>query len=249
MTKPVVVTYLEEAETIRRMIVNFAKLKVGSNFTIIDVNPLGLPEENQVKKMLAKPMEEGSWILLHNCHNSVSILNQIESVLNESSLSGKVNSNFRCWITLLQDQDKAPSSLVLNSVRMFIAPPTTTKENILRSFNWIDAEQVRHSNKSEWPILLHNLCFFHGSLNLRSRYLRCGWNSPQGLQFTSEEFLETMRIAIQEFASSGSSRDGDIFDHNKTTRSESGKSQSEMIINKSASLQAIKYIVSDVRFF
>ena len=56
-----------------------------------------------------------------------------------------------------------------------------------------------------------------------------------------------MRIAIQEFASGASSRDGDIFDHNKTSRSESGKSTSEMAINKSASLQTIKYIVSNVR--
>jgi hypothetical protein len=83
-----VITYLEEAETIRRMVINHAKLKVGANFTVIDVNPMGLPEETQVKKLLAKPMEDGGWVLLHNCHNSTPILNQIESVLNEASNSG-----------------------------------------------------------------------------------------------------------------------------------------------------------------
>lgn len=190
---------------------------------------------------------KGNWILLHNCHNSVALLNQIETVLGDTSTMEKVNTNFRCWITLLQDQKKPPSSLILNSVQALVAPAVTTKEHMLRSFDWIDADQIKLSNRSEWPILLHNLCFFHGSLNLRSRYLRCGWNSPSGLQFSTDQFLEAMKVAIQEFSTPQSS----LGDPLLTNRSESNKSNSEIhsqtfMANKSISLQAIKYIIADV---
>jgi hypothetical protein len=117
------------------------------------------------------------------------MLNQIESAISEAHNQIKLDSNFRCWITLLQEDKKPPTSLMLNSARLFISPATSIKENMVRSFSWIDADQVKVSNKSEWPILLHNLCYFHSCLKLRSRYLRSGWNSPSSLQFSSEEFL------------------------------------------------------------
>ena len=52
-------------------------------------------------------------------------------------------------LAVLQDEKKPPSSLMLNSVRVFIAPPQSIKENMLRSFSWIDADQVKLSNKSD----------------------------------------------------------------------------------------------------
>jgi len=252
--KPVVITYNEESETIRRMFAYYAKSRVNNAYSIIDVNSLGIPEEKQVKSLFTKPMEDGTWLLLHNCHNSNALLNQIETILADANHYNKAHPNFRCWITLVQDQYKPPSSLILNSVRVYVAPAVTTKENILRAFNWIDSDQVRLSNKSEWPILLHNLCFFHASLNLRSRYIRCGWNSPTGLQFSTEEFLEAIRVAIQEFSISGSSS---FTDPLITTRSESTKSNSEigvanpsqsLISNKSVSIQALKYIIADLLY-
>lgn len=260
--KPVVMTYLQESETLRRMLCNFVQSKVGqSHYKIVDVNGLGLAsEENNVKKLFTKPMEEGSWIILHNLHNSTSMLNQIESVISECSAQQKLNSNFRCWITLLQNERRPPSSLILNSVRAFVAPAMTFKENIQRVFSYIDTETVKTSNKSEWAILLHNLCFFHGSLNLRSRYTRCGWNSPSTLQFSLEEFLESLKISVQEFSGVCSNianitnsvnnlsmaSTSELVVTNLTNRSESGKSTSEFIANKSASLQAIKFIIADL---
>lgn len=65
----------------------------------------------------------------------------------------------------------------------------TMKENIVRSFSWIDLDILKSSSKPEWPALLHNLCYLHSCLKLRSRYMRCGWNLPYSLQFTTEEFI------------------------------------------------------------
>lgn len=127
---------------------------------------------------------------MQNCHNSPNILFQIESIVHDHSSNNKtIDPNFRFWISILQNEKNPPTSLMLNSVRVFIGPAITMKESIIRSFNWIDADQIKLSNKPEWPILLHNLCYFHSCLRLRSRYYRCGWNSPHSLNFTTEEFL------------------------------------------------------------
>ena len=171
--------------------------------------------------------------MLHNCHNSPNILSKIETIISNGSKN--LDSNFRCWLTLLQDDTQPPTSLMLNSVRAYVNPPLTFRENMLKCFSWIDSDTAKISNKSEWPILLHNLCFFHSCLKLRSRFTKCGWNSPMCLQFSTEEFLETLRVSMREFTEIGGSR------------SESTKSVSEFN-SKSVSFQAIKYIVSDVCF-
>ena len=54
--KPVLLLYSEESETVKRIFTNFACTKVGSKYTIVDVNSLGLPEEKKIKKHFAKPM-------------------------------------------------------------------------------------------------------------------------------------------------------------------------------------------------
>ena len=186
--KPIILMYQEESETVRRYFVSFAKTKVGNSYSIIDVYSLGLNEDKQIKRLMLKSIEEGTWLLLRNFHSSPNILNQIESIVNESANHKTLNQNFRCWISLQQTQ-KPPSSLMLNSIRVFISQPQTMKENIMRSFSWIDSDQAKLSNKPEWPILLHNIIYFHSCLRLRSRYYRCGWNSPSSLNFTTEEFL------------------------------------------------------------
>jgi hypothetical protein len=104
------------------------------------------------------------------------------------------------------------------------------KENIVKSFDWIETEHIRASNKPEWPILLHNLAYFHACLKLRSRFPRCGWNGASTLTITSEEFLESLRVATDEYLSN---------------RAESSKLVPGEVV-KNVSLQAIKIIISEV---
>jgi hypothetical protein len=104
------------------------------------------------------------------------------------------------------------------------------KENIVKSFDWIESEHIRASNKPEWAILLHNLAYFHACLKLRSRFPRCGWNGASTLSITSEEFLESLRVATDEYLSN---------------RAESSKLVAGEV-TKNVSLQAIKIIISEV---
>lgn len=55
---PICLMYSEEPEAVRRSFTNFAKIKVGHNHSIIDINSLGLSEDKQIRKILSRPMEE-----------------------------------------------------------------------------------------------------------------------------------------------------------------------------------------------
>lgn len=54
----VVLTYLEEPEVIKKYFVNFAKAKVGQNYSIVEINSLGIEDNKQIKRTLSKAMEE-----------------------------------------------------------------------------------------------------------------------------------------------------------------------------------------------
>jgi hypothetical protein len=50
--------YKEESETVRRYFMNFAKHKVASKYTMVDMNALASGEDKQIKRMIVKCMEE-----------------------------------------------------------------------------------------------------------------------------------------------------------------------------------------------
>ena len=56
--QPILLMYKEESETVRRYFMNFAKQKVASKYTMVDMNALSSGEDKQIKRMMVKCMEE-----------------------------------------------------------------------------------------------------------------------------------------------------------------------------------------------
>jgi dynein heavy chain len=57
-TKPIVLMYLDEPESVRRYFLNYVRNKDKQPFTIIDINGVGSAEEKNIKKLISKPIEE-----------------------------------------------------------------------------------------------------------------------------------------------------------------------------------------------
>jgi dynein heavy chain len=169
---------------------------------------------------------------LHNCENAPLVLTQIESTIADCK---NLDSRFRCWISLAQDDSKPPTSLMLNSVRVLVGGSSTTfKENLIRSFSWVEHENVKASNKPEWALFLHNMCYLHSCLRFRARFARCGWNETALMNFSTEELLETLAFATREYLTSDS-----------RTPVETGvKTVNEL--SRNISLQGIKFMASQV---
>jgi dynein heavy chain, axonemal len=73
-------------------------------------------------------MARGEWILLCNCHLSVSWLPKLESIV--AGLHEQLHPNFRLWMTSMPSP-KFPVSVLQNSVKMTMEPPTGIRSNLL----------------------------------------------------------------------------------------------------------------------
>ena len=54
------------------------------------------------------------------------------------------------------------------------------KDSMMRCFAAYEADpMMKQTMRVDWPVFLHNLCYLHGSIRLRARLGRGGFNSPQ----------------------------------------------------------------------
>ena len=74
------------------------------------------------------------------------------------------------------------------------------KEALSRAFSQIDNDLLRHSSKAEWVPLLHNICYLHCALNLRTRFGQAGWDLPTLTSFSNVELSSDFQVAAREFA-------------------------------------------------
>ena len=73
------------------------------------------------------------------------------------------------------------------------------KEAMTRSFSLVDNDLLRYSSKPEWIPLLHNICYLHCALNLRTRFGHAGWDLPAATTFTSMELTSAFQVVAREF--------------------------------------------------
>ncbi|XP_074662754.1 uncharacterized protein LOC141915202 [Tubulanus polymorphus] len=173
--------------------------KQGNGFEIIPINDGSSVKERHVKKVISRAMENGEWIFLQDAHNSPHLLNGLQSILNEND---QVNQQFRCWVSL-QGSIPLPTQLLQSSVKLVIDPPKIMKDNLVRFFSNADTELLKISNRPEWTPLLHNLCYLHGAIKLRSRFGRGGWNVPDDFKHINDTQLhEAIKVAYSEFKDS-----------------------------------------------
>lgn len=52
------------------------------------------------------------------------------------------------------------------------------KDSLCRSMSWMEPDILKQSNRAEWPVMLHNLCYLHAAIRLRARFGQGGWNCP-----------------------------------------------------------------------
>lgn len=110
----------------------------------------------------------------------------------------------RIWMSI-QRSYVFPSSLYDLCLTAYIRTPLSMKEALGRAFSQIDNELLRHSSKAEWIPLLHNICYLHCALNLRTRFSQAGWDLPSLTWFTNVELTSAFQVAAREFALSDQS--------------------------------------------
>ncbi|CAF1032650.1 unnamed protein product [Adineta ricciae] len=176
---------------------------IAPTIQIINVYGTGAREERILKKILKNAIANNVWLLLHGLHNNPSFLSHVETSLWELRLK-RPTPMPRIWLSI-QRTYSFPSSLYDLCLITYVRTPVSMKEAITRAFSIIDNDLLRHSLKSEWLPLLHNICYIHSTLNLRARYGHAGWDIPSLTTFTNVELTSAFQVVAREFALSDQS--------------------------------------------
>lgn len=72
--------------------------------------------------MIAKARESGGWVLLCNCHLSISWLPELERICEQMN-PDDTDNNYRLWLTSMPTK-QFPALLLQNGVKMTNEPPS-----------------------------------------------------------------------------------------------------------------------------
>jgi len=130
----------------------------------------GAKAENEINDKL----QMGGWVLLMNCHLSTSWMPRLEAIV--ENLDDSKHRDFRLWLTSMPDKS-FPVSVLQNSVKMTLEPPSGLKQNCLGTYNSIDNDEFESCAKPEiFKKLLWGFVFFHAIVQDRRKFGPIGWN-------------------------------------------------------------------------
>jgi len=97
---------------------------------------------------------------LMNCHLASSFMPKLENIVDNLEAANP-HRDFRLWMTSMPSKT-FPVSVLQNSVKMTLEPPSGLKQNVLGTYETLDWKEVEDTTKPEVvKKLLFSFCFFH----------------------------------------------------------------------------------------
>ncbi|MBN3318102.1 DYH6 protein, partial [Atractosteus spatula] len=199
---PVLLLYSSEAEEPRRLVLELGSQR-SCKTEVVFVSEDSASEERRIKDVIENGQSKGSWVLLENIHNSMHLMTSIESLIHLNKIP---NKQFRLWISA-QANTSIPVRLMHVSLRIVVDTPKNMKDAMLRCLQQVGPDTLRSCSRAEWPALIHNLCYLHCAVRLRSTAGgTAGWNFRRAMMFGVQEFRDALQVLREEF------RDGSTSD-------------------------------------
>jgi len=151
---------------------------------------LGQGQGPKAQRMIEGATQTGSWVLLCNCHLSVSWLPELERICEQMNPE-TTDNNYRLWLTSMPTR-QFPPLLLQNGVKMTNEPPKGLRANVLGSMMKCDDRMLADCVKPEAHArLVFGFCFFHAICQDRRKFGPIGWNIPYN--FTPEDLVTNRR--------------------------------------------------------
>jgi len=151
---------------------------------------LGQGQGPKAQKMIERAREGGGWVLLCNCHLSISWLPELERICEQQNAE-ETDNMYRLWLTSMPTK-QFPPLLLQNGVKMTNEPPKGLRANVLGSMSKCDDKMLNDCVKPEaYARLVFGFCFFHAICQDRRKFGPIGWNIPYN--FTPEDLVTNRR--------------------------------------------------------
>ena len=151
-------------------------------FALLSYYPYVAMQHAQTLRKVATAIEEGSWILIQNCHLSLGFtdsLSRIVMKLQDPFGPGiPSHPDFRLILTTEQ-HNLFPLGLLQICAKITNNAPKGIRSGLLRCYSTlIDQDRLGRLDSSLGRSLLFSLCFIHCAMQERSRFGPLGFSMP-----------------------------------------------------------------------
>ncbi|XP_068085242.1 dynein axonemal heavy chain 2 [Anabrus simplex] len=161
---------------------------------------LGQGQAPIATSMIKNGAREGNWVFLANCHLSLSWMPKLDKIV-EVLQTTKVHPDFRLWLSS-SPSPEFPLSILQAGIKMTTEPPKGLKANLKRLYQLMTEERFTVcQTQHKYRRLLFSLCFFHGILLERKKFLQLGWNVVYSFNDSDFDVAENLlTIYLDEYA-------------------------------------------------
>jgi len=136
------------------------------------------------EELIIDSAERGFWVLLQNCHLSLSWMPKLEQIINNLDPQ-KVHKRFRLCLVTMSSPD-FPIGILYQGTKLIYEIPKGMRENVLRIYNSFNVEEYNNSDSEMEKQMTFNLSFFHAIVLERLQFGSIGWNIPY--EFNPSDF-------------------------------------------------------------
>ncbi|XP_058453053.1 dynein axonemal heavy chain 8 [Malaya genurostris] len=148
---------------------------------------MGQGQEVHARKLIDASLEEGSWVLLQNCHLGLEYVHELMLLIMELEKTGTgFHPDFRVWVTT-EPHPQFSITFLQMSIKFTNEPPSGVKAGLKRTYGSMTIEMFEYSESQFYVPLIFATSFLHTVVQERRKFGPLGWNIPY--EFNSADWL------------------------------------------------------------
>ncbi|EAY14826.1 Dynein heavy chain family protein [Trichomonas vaginalis G3] len=155
------------------------------------------------EELIQDASERGFWVLLQNCHLSLSWMPRLEHIIDNLD-PAKVHDRFRLCLVTMSSPD-FPIGVLYQGAKLIYEIPKGIRENMIRIYSGFNADDFNENCTPSERQLTFHLAFFHAVVLERLQFGSIGWNIPY--EFNPSDFAISLKH-LKMFL--GESQGGDV---------------------------------------
>nr|CAH8868556.1 unnamed protein product [Trichobilharzia regenti] len=135
---------------------------------------MGQGQEIHARRLVNNLLQSGGWIMLQNCHLSLSYVGEL---LNQITEMDHIHPEFRIWVTT-EVHPQFPISFLQTSIKFTNEPPQGIRAGLKRTYATFNQDYIDINNQPQWKPMIYAIAFLHTTVQERRKYGPIGWNIP-----------------------------------------------------------------------